>query len=179
MDKQPAGLFDLFLTFLTIGAISFGGGIMGYIREYTVRRRNWITEEEFLVALTLSQTVPGLFSINLSVIIGDEKRGAIGAFLAVLGMLLPGTIILLTLGSGYLYYSDNPQVKSFLMGVAAAAVAFIFKVMLEVGLTQFLRFRSLVFVLITFIAVGILHFPLIVVLLSIAPLAIWFCNQSE
>lgn len=61
--------------------------------------------------------------------------------------------------------------------IAAAAVAFIFKVTLQIGVYQFRHFRSLLCVMVTFIAVGILHIPLIIALLSLAPLAIWLCNR--
>lgn len=175
MNNQPS-LPNLFLTFLIIGSISFGGGVVAYLREYTVHNRHWINDEEFLAALAIGQTLPGLIAINLSIIIGDKKCGVVGSFLAVLGMLLPGTIIILTLWLGYLHYKDSHYVSAFLMGVAAAAVSFILKFTLELGTHQLSNFKGLLFVAITFTAVGILHIPLIIMLLTILPIAIWFFN---
>ena len=68
-------LGTIFWTFLTAGAISFGGGVVAYLREYTVSDTKWLDDEGFLDALEISQTLPGLNAVNMSVIIGDNLRG--------------------------------------------------------------------------------------------------------
>ena len=78
-------LGTIFLTFLTAGAISFGGGVVAYLREYTVSDTKWLDDEGFLDALEISQTLPGLNAVNMSVIIGDNLRGIPGAIVAVAG----------------------------------------------------------------------------------------------
>ncbi len=82
----------------------------------------WLDEEAFLDALEISQALPGLNAINMSVIIGDNLRGIPGALVAVAGLVLPGVIIIMGLGAVWQQESHNPQVKMFLIGVAAAAV---------------------------------------------------------
>ena len=69
----------IFKVFLTAGAISFGGGVLAYLREYLVREQKWLDDDDFLDALEVSETLPGLNSVNMSVIVGDRLRGAIGA----------------------------------------------------------------------------------------------------
>ena len=75
----PVSLGMIFRTFLTAGAISFGGGVVAYLREYTVSDTKWLDDDAFLDALEISQTLPGLNAINMSVIIGDNLRGIPGA----------------------------------------------------------------------------------------------------
>src|SRR2546423_15577227 len=86
----PVTLGTLFTTFLTAGAISFGGGVVAYLREYVVRDKQWLDDDGFLDALELSETLPGLNSVNMSVIIGDRLAGPAGAAAAVAGLGFPG-----------------------------------------------------------------------------------------
>src|ERR1700687_925974 len=117
----PVSLGMIFRPYLTAGAISFGGGVVGYLREYTVRNTKWLDDEAFLDALEISQTLPGLNAVNMSVIIGDKLRGIPGAAVAVLGLVLPGVVVIMGLGAVWQEQAHDPQVKAFLIGVAAAA----------------------------------------------------------
>ncbi len=129
----------IFWTFLTAGAISFGGGVVAYLREYTVSDTKWLDDEAFLDALEISQTLPGLNAVNMSVIIGDNLRGVAGAFVAVTVLVLPGVIVIMGLGAFWQEQSHNPQIKAFLTGVAAAAVGLLSTVTLQLGHKQFVR----------------------------------------
>src|ERR1700750_2250223 len=97
----PPSLAALFLSFLTIGSTSFGGGLMGWIRREPVERRRWIDDQQFLVCFGLAQMVPGATNVNLAVIIGTQLRGVAGALAAIGGLLLVPLAILLGLGSLY------------------------------------------------------------------------------
>ena len=112
----------IFQTFLMAGAISFGGGVVAYLREYIVSDAQWLDDDGFLDALEISQALPGLNSVNLSVIVGDKLRGIPGAIVAVLGMVGPGAIMIMVAGVVWGAQAHNPGVKYFLIGVAAAAV---------------------------------------------------------
>src|SRR5437879_7870501 len=101
VNESAAGRVSLgaiFRVFLTAGAISFGGGVIGYLREYVVYSEGWLDDDNFLDALELSETLPGLNSVNMSVIVGDRLRGAAGAAAAVTGLLIPGMTVVMTLG---------------------------------------------------------------------------------
>src|ERR1700751_2165901 len=89
----------LFLSFLTIGLTSIGGGLVGWIRRELVTRRAWIDDTEFLAYYGLSQIGPGATNVNLSVIIGSHLRGRAGALTALAGLLLVPASILLTIGT--------------------------------------------------------------------------------
>ena len=168
----PVSLGMIFWTFLTAGAISFGGGVVAYLREYTVSDTKWLDDDAFLDALEISQTLPGLNAVNLSVIIGDNLRGIPGVIAAVAGLVLPGVIVIMGLGAAWQKQSHDPQVKAFLTGVAAAAVGLLSTVTLQLGHKQFVKPLDLTIVAATFVAVSILHIPLYIVLLVIGTAAV-------
>ena len=181
-EAETAALVSLgtiFWTFLTAGAISFGGGVVAYLREYTVSDTKWLDDEAFLDALEISQTLPGLNAINMSVIIGDNLRGIPGALVAVAGLVLPGVIIIMGLGAAWQQESHNPQVKMFLIGVAAAAVGLLSTVTLQLGHKQFAKPLDLAIIVATFVAVSILRIPLYIVLLVIGTTAILLYRPGE
>ncbi len=172
-DVVRVSLARIFGAFALIGVTSFGGGIVAYLREALVERHGWLDEEEFMAALEISQTLPGLNSTNMSVIVGRKLRGPLGALAAVLGMLLPGAAIIMVLGFAYAKFRDNPDVALVLAGVAAAAVGLLLQVTLKIGWKQLINPRDLGFVVVVFLLVGILHVSLVVTLFCVAPLAIW------
>lgn len=170
--RAKVSLAGLFKIFLTIGAISFGGGVVAYLREYIVRGEQWMDDEEFLDSLEIGQTLPGLIAVNLSVIIGDRLRGAAGAFAAAVGILLPGTVVVMTAGVLYMGNRQNPAVNHFLGGVAAAAVGLLTAVALQLGHKQLVHLRDFLLVMATFVAISLLHQSLIVVILVVGPIAV-------
>jgi chromate transporter len=169
----------IFKVFLMAGAISFGGGVVAYLREYLVRGEGWISDEEFLDALEVSQTLPGLNSVNLSVVVGDRMRGVVGAAVAVAGILLPGMFIVMTLGVAWEEQHHNPMVKSFLIGIAAAAVGLLTTVTVQLGHRQFTHWLDLALLAITFVAVSFFHLSLVIVLLTVGPLAVWIYRPGS
>ncbi|MGH7932551.1 MAG: chromate transporter [Candidatus Binataceae bacterium] len=163
----------VFKVFLMAGAISFGGGVVAYLREYLVRANRWIDDDEFLDALEISQTLPGLNSVNMSVVIGDRMRGALGAVVAVAGLALPGAAVVMTLGVLWEQQRHNPDITAILIGVAASAVGLLLAVTFQLGHKQFVRFPDLLFILATFVAVSMFHLSLVVVLLVIGSIAVF------
>ncbi len=174
----PAELGAIFITFFTAGAISFGGGVVAYLREYLVGQRKWLDDENFLDALELSETLPGLNSVNMSVIIGDRLRGVAGAAAAVAGLLLPGIVVMMTLGVLWSEQRHNPYLRAVLIGVAASAVGLLTTVTLQLGHRQFARLADLLFIMATFAAVSLLKISLVIVLLTLGPLAIWYYRPT-
>src|SRR4051812_37059523 len=77
----------LFLCFLTMGLTSFGG-VLPWARRMLVEERAWLTNKEFLDALSLGQILPGPNVVNLSIMVGARFHGAVGAVLAFSGLML-------------------------------------------------------------------------------------------
>jgi chromate transporter len=179
MNEAPAapdqpGFGAIFTVFLAAGGVSFGGGVLAYLRDYIVKGHGWLDDDDFLDALEVSETLPGLNSVNMAVIIGDRLRGIAGAAVAVFGLMLPGMIVMMTLGALWVRQSHNPGVNAFLVGVAAAAVGLLLTVTLQLGHKQFVRPLDLMLIAATFIAVSVLKISLLWVLLIIGPIAVWF-----
>ncbi len=175
MNNAPprVSLGKLFSVFALIGLTSFGGGIVAYLRRALVDKEKWLDEDGFMAALEISQTLPGLNSTNMSVIVGRKLRGPAGALVATLGMILPGAVIVTALGFTYVALRHDPKVAVVLTGVAAAAVGLLVQVTLKIGWKQLIRPQDLIFVVVVFVLVGIFHVSLLVTLIAVAPLAIW------
>ena len=163
----------LFRIFLLAGGLSFGGGAVAYLREYLVRQEGWLDDEGFLGAMEISETLPGLNAVNMAIIVGDNLRGLAGAAVSVAGMLLPGGIVVMILGMLYQSNHGNPDVKRFLLGIAAAAVGLLSAVTLQIGRRQFRQLPDVAIVFVAFIAVSFIKLPLVAVLLGLGPISVW------
>lgn len=153
--------------------MSFGGGAVAYLREYLVREEGWLDDEGFLGAMEISETLPGLNAVNMAIIMGDNLRGIAGAVVSVMGMLLPGGVVVMILGILWQSNHSNPDVKWFLLGIAAAAVGLLSAVTLQIGRRQFRQLPDIAIIFVTFFAVSFLKLPLVVVLLTLGPISIW------
>ncbi len=169
----PPSLLKLFKIFLLAGGLSFGGGAVAYLREYLVRQEGWLDDEGFLGAMEISETLPGLNAVNMAIIMGDNLRGLAGAAVSVIGMLLPGGIVVMVLGILYQSNHSNPDVKRFLLGIAAAAVGLLSAVTLQIGRRQFRQLPDIAIIVLTFLAVSFVKLPLFVVLLGLGPVSVW------
>lgn len=102
---SPPSLPAIFLGFVSIGLMSFGGGLAAWIRREVVQRRGWLDEQQFLSGYALSQLVPGATNVNLSVFIGTQLRGWAGAISAFWGLTAVPLAIVLVLGC--LYFASH------------------------------------------------------------------------
>ncbi|HLW71193.1 MAG TPA: chromate transporter [Candidatus Binataceae bacterium] len=171
-NRSTASLAHIFWVFFYIGATSFGGGVVAYLREHLVERQQWLDADHFLAALEIAETVPGLISTNVSVIVGSRLRGVMGSIVAVLGMTVPGAVVVFALGILYAHFRKNPDVGAVLAGVAAAAVGLILAVTIQIGYRGLRKRLDLAILIPTFILVGVYHISLIPVLVVLAPIAV-------
>jgi len=169
----PVPLREIFLTFLLIGATSFGGGVVAYLRNSLVRAKKWLDEDQFLEALEISQTLPGLNATNMSVIVGDRLRGPWGAVAAFLGMTMPGAAMMTGLGVVYALHKDHAVVSSVLVGVGAAAVGLLASVTIQVGRKQLEHILDLSIVAATVLMISVFHISMPIVLLVLGPIAVF------
>lgn len=91
---------ELFLTFLKIGAVSFGGGygMISLIRE-EVLSFGWLTEEQLINFIAVSESTPGPIAVNMATFIGSSQGGIAGAIVATLGVVLPSFIIIVIIAA--------------------------------------------------------------------------------
>ena len=172
-------LKDLFVQFFIIGAVSFGGGIIAYERILLVEKRKWLSADEFMAYLAISQTMPGLNSVNLAVIAGDHLRGALGAITATLGLILPGSIFVLAVGIIYASAADHPLLNYVLAGIAAAATGLLAAITYKIGSDHWRHLQSLLIIICTFLLMSILKLSLPYVILIMAPISLYLYRPSK
>lgn len=119
-------LLELFLTFLKVGAVSFGGGygMISLLTEEVVAR-GWLTEAEFMNFIAVSESTPGPIAINMATFVGASQGGFWGAVLATVGVVLPAFVIILlvaTIIKGLLKFAG---VNAFLLGIRPVVVGLI------------------------------------------------------
>ena len=129
-------LFDIFWSFLKIGAFTFGGGyaMIPLIQHEVINNRKWLSEREFLELLTLAQAAPGPIALNTAVFVGYKERKYAGALSAVLGVVIPSFLIILLVAIFFSNIRSNPWVDAAFKGMRPAVVALI--VAPIVGLTR-------------------------------------------
>ena len=119
-------LLKLFLTFLKIGAVSFGGGygMISLIRDDCLSN-GWLTEEEFLNFIAVAESTPGPIAVNMASFVGSSQGGLLGAFLATLGVVLPSFLIILLIASVFTRLLKYRGVKAVIGGIKPTIVALI------------------------------------------------------
>ena len=129
----------LFLTFLEIGAVSFGGGygMISLIRE-KVLLNGWLSEAEFLSFIAVSESTPGPLAVNMATFIGASQGGVLGALCATLGVVLPSFFIILLIAALIHDLLKYAGVEAFLSGVRPCVVALILSTAFTMGLSTLL-----------------------------------------
>ena len=119
-------LGELFLSFLRLGSVSFGGPAMvAYIKRLAVVRRTWLKEQEFQDGVALCQAVPGATAMQCAAYVGLRARGLGGAVAAYVGFGLPAFFLMLGLSVAYQHALQLHAVTSMLAGLRAIVVALI------------------------------------------------------
>ncbi|HZZ10049.1 MAG TPA: chromate transporter [Paraburkholderia sp.] len=159
--SPPPTLAGLFLIFSRIGLTSFGGGLSGWLLREFVQDRDWISEEDFLNGLAISQALPGINVKNMAIWIGHRLLGWRGALLAVAGIIVPPAIVIIILGTLLTSVLHFPLAHILLAGAAAAATGLSLSMGVLTAQRVPRRVLPLLFLAGTFVAVGILRLPLV------------------
>lgn len=126
----------LFLTFFEIGLFTFGGGyaMISLIREKALAF-GWLTEEELLNMIAVSESTPGPIAVNMATYVGSTQAGLLGSIAATLGVVTPSFLIILAIAAVLKNFTKNKYFKGFLKGVKPVIIALI----LSTGVTLFAR----------------------------------------
>jgi len=163
--------YRIFLEFLTIGATSFGG-VVPYLRGSLVGKQQWLSDKEFVEMLSISQSLPGLNATNMAILVGQKLKGALGAIVAVLGICLPGSVLMFIAGSIYRIHGDHAWVTGALKGVAAASVGLVLSTVVQMSKKSLEEWSDYVFVLLTVLAVNRLHQSILTTLIVVGLMAV-------
>lgn len=121
-----------------MSAFTIGGGMamVAVVRDILVVKRKWMTDDEFMDVLAISQTLPGLMAVNTAIFIGYRLLGTKGSIVATLGSILPPFIIILAIAMLFSNYRDNEIVAAIFRGIRPAVVALIAVPTVKMALRQ-------------------------------------------
>lgn len=172
-------LAQVFLQFLIIGATSFGGAVP-YLRRSLVVKLNWLDDRQFVEMLSISQSLPGLNTTNMAILLGDRLRGAWGAIAALVAICLPGGLYMFAVGIFYRVHGDHGWVTDALKGIAAASVGLILATVVQLSKKSLSQHFDLVFIGLTVLAVNFLHLSVLTTLVCVGVLAVlWHHPGTE
>ncbi|MFM0340543.1 chromate transporter [Paraburkholderia fungorum] len=152
---------ELFLIFSRIGLTSFGGGLSGWFMREFVHDRHWLTEEEFLNGLALSQALPGVNVKNLAIWIGHHLLGWRGALAGFCGIIFPPAVVIVFLGAFFSAIAGFSLTHIALAGAAAGAIGLSLSMAITAVRRLPRRIVPLAIFIATFIAVAIFALPLV------------------
>lgn len=133
-------IFAIFSIFFRIGLFSFGGGLTGWVYREVVVVREWLSEDEFMSGLAMSQILPGTNISNLSIYIGQKLRGVLGAGAAIVGLLSGPFFAVIAVASAYGALKTLTFTEAAMGGVAAAAIG----MLLVIGVHHWITTREFV-----------------------------------
>ena len=132
---MSVSLSQLFWVFLRIGVLSFGGPAaqIALMHRVLVDDNDWLTEKQYLNALSFCMLLPGPEAMQLATYAGWRLHGIIGGLIAGLLFVLPGAVVIFALATLYVTFGDVPLVDTLFLGVQAVAVVIVVEALLKVS----------------------------------------------
>lgn len=162
----------LFLAFFRLGCTSFGGGTGAWVYREMVQRRRWVDERLFLTDMALGQSMPGSNGLKMALLVGMRIKGGIGAFTAPVAMLIGPLVMILAIGAVYGRVAGIRGVDAVLDGVAAAVVGLTLSSGISAVAQGSPEPAAIAIVALTVLAVGVLGWPMLPVVVALAPVSI-------
>lgn len=129
---------EIFLTFLKIGAFTFGGGYAMFpLIQEAVLKNGWLSEELLIDFVAISESTPGPFAVNIATYIGSELGGILGAICATLGVVIPSFVIILIVAKFFMKFKDNKIIKGIMSGLKPCVIGLIGSAVISMALTIF------------------------------------------
>jgi chromate transporter len=135
--KKSKIYLTLFINSLYLSAFTFGGGfvIISFMKKIYVDKLKWLNDEEMLDITTIAQSTPGAIAVNASLMLGYKICGLLGAFITMLGTIIPPLIILTVVSYVYSLIADNAIFSAIMHGMQAGISAIICDVVLSLGVS--------------------------------------------
>ena len=132
-DNTLIRLLILFLTFLKIGALTFGGGyaMIPIIEEEVAKKRRWVSEIEILDIIAISESTPGPIAVNAATYVGYKVGGILGSIVATFGLAIPSFVIIFVIS---FFYKDFMQIKvlqAMFKGLKVGVIILLFSAILK------------------------------------------------
>jgi chromate transporter len=180
-DPRRPTVAQLFLTYLRIGLIGFGG-VNAWARRVIVEEKRWLSDQDYAEVLGLGQALPGPNALNVAIQLGERWRGAAGAIAAPLGLFAGPLALLALLGMAHDRWGEVAIVKAVLAGTAAAAAGMVIGTALKMAGKLKPSAPILAVGLAALVGAAVLRLPLPVIVLGLAPFGIaaarWTANRK-
>jgi len=183
MDSIFRRLWGLFSAYFRIAAFTLGGGMvmLPLMEDEFVRKKGWLSSDDFMSVVTLINALPGVIAINSSLIIGRKVAGIPGAAAALLGGMLPSILIILLLAPIITILRNAPMAAAAFTAVRSAVAALILILIIRQGRKMNAGYSELFFAAAALLAVRIggIHPILVIPAAGIAGLIVYGKEESE
>lgn len=169
-EKQPVLRSEVIATFAKIGFLSFGGpaGQIALMHRILVDEKRWLSEQQFLNALSFCMLLPGPEAMQLATYAGWRLRGVAGGLIAGLLFVLPGAAVVLALTIFYALAGNVPLVQAVFLGVKAAVVVIVIEALIKVAKRALKRMDYYIVAALAFIGIFFLALPFPLIVLAAA-----------
>lgn len=171
-------IWALLWGFIKVGVLGYGGGpgSISLIQVVTVDTNHWMTNEQFAEMLAIGNALPGPIATKLAASIGYQVGGPLGALAALIGVVVPSLILMLSLYRILLIYRTNPYVAGLIRGVKPIVIVLLLLIVIELIPTSFPRAHWLlpsVFFAVGFVAIYWLKIPAVWMILASMAGGVW------
>lgn len=172
--KKLRKLADIYIVFLKLGSISFGGGfaIVSLMEKEIVQKRKWVDKETIIDIFAISQSLPGAIALNSSAFVGYAIAGIPGSVVALLGNLTSPVIIIISLTLLFSKFRSIPAIEAAFKGIYPAIVALVAYAGYVVGKTSIIDMLGLIIMLASLLLSVFFNIPPIPLILAGAFLGI-------
>ncbi|PMQ02081.1 MAG: chromate transporter [Dictyoglomus sp. NZ13-RE01] len=167
---------DLFWVFLKIGWLTLGGGyvMIPLFMEEFVKKRKWVTQDEFLETLTLAQLFPGPIALNFAVAIGYRLKRLKGALVSATAVILPSFVSILVIAIFFLRFEENKFVQGLFYGLRPAiAGLMVFSIYEILSKYKFTYIKIIIAILFTLVLILFKLNPVYIIILALIGSILW------
>ena len=152
MKNKLKQYLELYLTFVKIGAFTFGGGLamMPIMQRELIEKRGWLTEEELIDYFAIGQSTPGIIAVNVATFVGYKRLGWFGGIIGTIGVVTPSWIIIMLLAGAISSVDKYPLAQKALKGINVAVAALLTSVIVKFSKKTIKSIWNVFFMLLAF-----------------------------
>ncbi|MEL6947888.1 MAG: chromate efflux transporter [Pseudomonadota bacterium] len=179
--ETPASLSDITRVWGRIGLVSFGGPAaqIALMHREIVERHRWLTEQQYLNALSFCMLLPGPEAMQLATYSGWRTHGVVGGLLAGLLFVLPGAAVIMALATLYVLYGSVPLVAALFLGVKAAVVIIVLEALLKVAKRALTGVDQWLIAIVAFVGIFFLNMPFPLLILLAGLYGFWTATRDQ
>ena len=145
--------FELFWTFVVIGASIFGGGyaMMPVLQRELIKKRNWISMDEIMDYFALAQITPGIIAVNVATFVGFKRSGIAGGIIATIGLILPGATLMTIISVFIKQFAEYETVQHAFTGIRLVVCALVLDTLIKLKKGVIQNYKSVIILVCVFI----------------------------